>query len=61
VKAVQLNDAAADDFEDYFTGLREDQLLYVMPTEKMTIERIMSFGGGRRTIILGKMEERIRI
>jgi len=52
LKAVQLNDRAADDFEAYFTGLRDDQLIYLNPSEAMPIEKALSISGGRRTIIV---------
>ena len=55
VKGVQLNDAAADDFEAYFRGLRADQVIYVCPTERMPVEKVMSISRGERTIILGKV------
>jgi len=60
IKGVQLNDAGADDFEAYFRGLRKDQIVYVCPTEKMTLEKILSISGGNRIIILARLEEQIR-
>ena len=52
VKGVQLNDAGADDFEAYFQGLRTDQVVYVCPTERMSLEKVKSISRGERTIIL---------
>lgn len=49
--SVQLNDRAADDFELYFNGLREDQLIYVAPTAGMSVQRILKISGGRRVVI----------
>jgi len=59
VKGLQLNDAAADDHETYFNGLRQDQVVYVIPNERMPVERIMSTSGGLRTVILAKLDERM--
>ena len=55
VKGVQLNDAGADDFETYFNGLRDDQVVYVSPTERMPLEKIMSISSGERTVILARV------
>ena len=49
-RAFQLNDRAADDLEQYYNGLREDQIIYVNPTEAMTFGRIMEITGGRRIV-----------
>ncbi len=49
--AVQLNDAAADALPAYFEGLRQDQIIYIGPTETMTIEKIIAVTGGQRIII----------
>lgn len=51
LRAVQLNDAAADDLPAYFNGLRHDQIIYIGPTETMTIEKIIAVTGGQRIII----------
>jgi len=59
VKGVQLNDAAADDFEAYYNGLRDDQVVYVIPTEQMPLGEVLSISGGRRLVILAKLDERI--
>jgi len=53
LKAVQVNDRAAEDLEAYFHGLREDQILYVNPCPGMPVERILEITGGRRTVIVG--------
>lgn len=52
LRAVQLNDRAAEDLETYFSELREDQILYVNPCDGMTVERIIEITGGRRTVIV---------
>jgi hypothetical protein len=51
LKAVQLNDRAAEDFEAFHRGLREDQLVYVAPTERMTAARILEISVGRRVVL----------
>ena len=50
--ALQLNDAAAEDLQFYFDGLREDQILYVMTCPGMTTENIMDITGGKRVVIV---------
>jgi len=50
-RAFQTNDRASEDFETYFRELREDQVLYVNPTETVTVERIVEVTGGRRVVI----------
>lgn len=52
LKAVQLNDRAAADLEKYFTGLREDQMIYLMPCEEMTVEEAVRITGGKRLVII---------
>ncbi len=54
IKGVQLNDAAADQFEMYHKGLREDQVFYIWPTENMPLEKVLSITGGRRLVIIGQ-------
>ncbi|MCJ7737841.1 MAG: hypothetical protein MUQ10_11110 [Anaerolineae bacterium] len=51
LRAVQLNDRAAEDLPLYFDGLRDDQIMYVNPFERMPVERIMDITGGRRVVI----------
>ena len=49
--AIQLYDRAAWDLEEYFHRLREDQLLYLIPCEEMTVEQALKITGGKRLII----------
>ncbi len=51
VRSLQLNDRAAEDLAAYFEGLREDQVLYVMPTARMTVEEILRITGGQRLVL----------
>ncbi len=52
LRAVQLNDQAANDFEQYYHGLREDQLVYLNPTSAMTAARAARISDGRRLVIV---------
>lgn len=61
LRAVQLNDRASDGFARYFAGLREDQLIYVTPSEQMPLERILSISGGHRVIVQSCIGERIAL
>lgn len=54
LRAVQLNDRAADDLAIYHRGLREDQMIYVNPYEDMPVARILEITAGRRTIIVAE-------
>ena len=51
LKALQLNDRASADLQLYFEGLRDDQIIYLVPCEEMTIEQAMKITGGRRLVI----------
>lgn len=53
VRAIQINDRAAEDLESYFKELRNDQIIYLNPTVTMTVERAMQITGGRRLVIAG--------
>jgi len=57
LRAIQLNDRAADDLPIYFRELREDQVFYVNPCDGMPVERIMAITGGRRTVIVADLTE----
>ena len=56
VKAVQLNDRATHDLELYYKNLREDQIIYYNPSEKMPIERAMEITGGKRLVIVDRID-----
>lgn len=55
MRAVQVNDRAAEDLEIYFKELRDDQVIYLNPTATMTVERAMAITGGRRLVIVGEV------
>lgn len=52
LRAIQVNDRAAEDLKYYWHGLRDDQILYVNPTPTMTVERILSITHGHRVVIV---------
>lgn len=51
LRAIQINDQAAEDLEIYFNELRNDQVIYVLPCPGMTVERIMKITKGNRIVI----------
>lgn len=59
LKAVQVNDRAAEDLQLYFDGLREDQIIYLCPCKGMTVERAMAITSGKRLVINARVNERI--
>lgn len=61
LRAVQVNDRAAEDLQLYFDGLREDQILYLCSCAGMTIERAMEITGGRRLVINAHLEHPVKI
>ena len=52
LRSLQLNDRAAEDLALYMEGLRDDQILYVMPCEKMPVERIVDISKGERVVLV---------
>lgn len=52
LRAFQLNDRAAEDLERYYLELRDDQILYLNPTETMTADIAIKITGGRRLVIV---------
>jgi hypothetical protein len=59
LRAVQVNDRAAEDLPRYFNELRRDQVIYVSPCAGMPIERIMALTGGQRVVIPGDVKEHL--
>ena len=53
LRAVQLNDLAADHLEYYVKGLREDQVIYFSPTKNMPFEESLSVSRGKRMVYCG--------
>jgi hypothetical protein len=60
LKAVQLNDTAAEDLAAYFQGLRSDQILYVNYFKGMTANQALSITGGERLVLVGDFDEEVR-
>ena len=61
LRAVQLNDRAAMDLDRYFSGLREDQILYVNFFDDMPLEEALHITGGKRTVFVGAFEDTERV
>lgn len=59
LKSLQVNDRAAHDFQLYFEGLREDQILYLNPCPGMTVERAVKITNGHRLVIADTISEPI--
>jgi hypothetical protein len=52
LRALQLNDRAAEDLEVYLSQMREDVVFYVNPCEGMPVERIVEITGGQRVVVV---------
>ena len=52
LRVVQINDRACEDLEKYFLGLRDDQIIYYRPCEKMPTEKALEITGGKRLVIM---------
>jgi hypothetical protein len=61
LRAVQLNDRAAEELERYFFELREDQIIYLNPCKGMTVEQAMEITGGHRLVIVDNIEKALKI
>lgn len=56
LKSVQLNDRASDGLADYVKMLREDQVIYLIPSEGMPLERGLEIAKGKKLIVNGAYE-----
>jgi hypothetical protein len=54
LRAIQVNDRAAEDLSAYFSGLRDDQVIYLNPTATMTAALAMQITGGRRLVVVAE-------
>jgi len=61
LRSMQTNDRASEDLEALFHGLRDDQILYISPTETMSVDRIIEITGGRRLVLQWPLEEPIPV
>ena len=57
LKCVQLSSVANEELESHVEGLRDDQVIYVGPTEALPLERIMNATGGWRVILAEDLPE----
>ena len=51
LRSVQLNDRASEDLLFYAEGLREDQVIYLIPCPGMPIERGLRIAGHRKLVV----------
>jgi hypothetical protein len=61
LKAIQVNDRAAGDLRAYYEGLREDQLIYLVPCKGMTIEKALAITGGKRLVVIAHVDGELRV
>ncbi len=61
LRAVQTNDRASEDVEQYFEELRDDQVLYVNACDEVSIERIVAATGGKRLVLPANLAEPPRV
>ncbi len=57
LSAMRLNDRATEDVALHFSGLRDDQMLYVHPCQTLPVAAIMDAHGGRRTVHPGDITD----
>jgi hypothetical protein len=53
VRAVQLNDRAAEGLAEYHAGLRSDQIIYLYPCGGMPAEKAVEITDGERLVLVG--------
>ena len=51
LKSVQLNDRASEDLALYAAGLREDQVIYLIPCPGMPLEKGLEIARGRKLVV----------
>jgi hypothetical protein len=54
LRAVQVNDRAAEDLPAWLEHLRDDQVIYLNPTATMTPKRALDLAAGRRLVIVAE-------
>jgi hypothetical protein len=57
LRALQLNDRAAEDLAAYHRHMRDDVVFYVNPCDGMPVERILQITGGRRLVLVADLAE----
>ena len=61
LRAVQLNNAACDDTEAYWRGLRPDQFIVFWPDDAVTLDQAIAITGGRRLAVRCAVAEPIPV
>jgi hypothetical protein len=61
LRAIQVNDKAAWNLREYFTELREDQIIYLNQCPGMPLEEALQITGGRRLVLPETLNEPIKI
>ena len=61
LKSIQLNDRASEDLQLYFDGLREDQIIYLIPCEGMPVEKALEITKGKRIVINAHIDGKLEI
>lgn len=56
LKSLQLNDRASEDLALYLEGLRDDQILYVIPCATMPVDKILDISKGERVVLVENCE-----
>lgn len=56
LKSVQLNDRASDGLADYVKQLRDDQVIYLIPSEGMPLEKGLEIAKGKKLVVNGAYE-----
>jgi hypothetical protein len=57
LRAVQVNDRAAEDLYTYSNELRDDQIMYVNPCDGMPVGRIMQITSRQRLVVVADLAE----
>ena len=60
LKAIQVNDRAAADLDEYFTKLRDDQVIYLNPCKEMSIEDAIKTNHNKRLIIASDLKNPVK-
>jgi hypothetical protein len=61
LRAIQVNDKAAWNLQEYFTELRDDQIIYLNQCPGMPLEKALRITGGRRLVLPEALNEPIKI
>jgi hypothetical protein len=53
LRAVQINDRAAEGLMEYYNCLRPDQIIYLTPCDGMSVEKALDITKGNRLVLVG--------